>query len=274
MPVRDEVADQVDRAVELRRDRHDPDVRPRRRDDLGRISPPVKLPSITAGAARQSQALERLRAAVVRVDEVALEVRRQHARAAGPRRASGADCRQHRAQRVGSAGDRGRAERGHAVARQPRGDRGDRRRRRRGRRRPSTPWTWTSMKPGTTSGRVQSTVEAVASRTRQRAAATLGDPAVLEHDGARAEDAIGEHDVGAGENDARRCRTAAAIDHRASPMCHWTLRPSSGSARRARGAEQLAVRRRASACAATARPGAENTITPAPSPGGNRRSST
>ena len=81
MPVRGERANERQRAVELRRNRHDADVGPRRRD-LGEDFVAGELAlgaSVVQGAPRQAQALERLRAAIVRVDEVAFEMRRQHA---------------------------------------------------------------------------------------------------------------------------------------------------------------------------------------------------
>ncbi len=67
---------------------------------------------------RQAQALEWLRAAILRIDEIALEVRGQHARrtAGGRGQARGPDRGEHRAQRVGRARDGGRAERGDTVA--------------------------------------------------------------------------------------------------------------------------------------------------------------
>jgi hypothetical protein len=74
-------------------------------------------------AARGTQARGRLRTAVLRVDEVALEMRGQDTRAARRRRARKPDLVEHAAKRIGTAGDRGGAERGDAVARQPSGDR-------------------------------------------------------------------------------------------------------------------------------------------------------
>ena len=126
------------RALDLRRDGDDADVRPRRRDLL-RMSSPVHARSpfrsaCASGLAprglapRQAQALGRLRALEFRIDEVALEMRGQHARAAGRTRGPrGADARQHLPERRGIARDRRRAEGRHAVARKPLGHRGDRR---------------------------------------------------------------------------------------------------------------------------------------------------
>ena len=113
------------RAVELRRDRHDADVGPRG----GNLVEDLRAGEIPLGSAasQRPQALERLRALVLRVDEVALEVRGEHPRAAGRRaRARLPDGCEHTAQRRGRARDRRRAERRDAEARQPRRDRPDR----------------------------------------------------------------------------------------------------------------------------------------------------
>ena len=72
---------------------------------------------------RPPKTAARLRAPVFRVDEVALEMRGQNARAAGHRRlASVPHLVQYSPQRVGTARDSRRTERGHAVPRKSRGD--------------------------------------------------------------------------------------------------------------------------------------------------------
>ncbi len=131
MAVRGERADQSERAVDLGRDGDDPDVGPRRRNLVeDRLAGELAL---GPGPRGQAQALERLRAAILRVDEIAFEVRRQHARDAPAGRANRAARTAPSMVRSasGAAGDRRRAERGHAEARQPRRDARDGMRRRR-----------------------------------------------------------------------------------------------------------------------------------------------
>ena len=96
--VADEVANQIQVSVDLRRDRQDADVLRAALAITARMSAPEKWaasgcrPGQHLGG-RPAQAAQRLRAAKVRRDEVALEVRRQHVRAAGDRRrARGADA--------------------------------------------------------------------------------------------------------------------------------------------------------------------------------------
>ena len=73
-----------------------------------RISAPDEV-ALGLSVRWQAQALERLGPAVLGIDEVALEVRRQHASAGGCF-ARGANCGQHRLERRGRAGHRRRAE--------------------------------------------------------------------------------------------------------------------------------------------------------------------
>ena len=131
MAARGEQPHQIQTALELGRQRDDADVG-RRALDLGEDVAGGEVAVGRPGAARRqidrtAQAGRRLRAVVVRVDEVALEMRRQHARRALLRLAA---CPphliEHAAQRRWSARDRCRTEGGDTVARQSRGDRADR----------------------------------------------------------------------------------------------------------------------------------------------------
>ena len=86
MAVRRQVANQIQRAVELRRNRQDADVRPGGGNLRREFRRPVNSPSGGCRAANRRQST-RLRALVFGVDEVAFEVRRQH-----PRRERGRAC--------------------------------------------------------------------------------------------------------------------------------------------------------------------------------------
>ena len=114
----DERANQIERAGGLGSDRDDPDVRP----GVGNLGDDVgagELPLGEGPAGWEPEAVERLRALELRVDEVALEVRRQDP-CAGPlrRRPGRAHRLQHAAQRRRPARNRRRTERGDPVARQ------------------------------------------------------------------------------------------------------------------------------------------------------------
>ena len=219
--------------------------------------------ALGAGARGQAQALERLGAAVLRVDEIALEVRRQHARAAGRPGVVPPDRAEHRPERLRRAGHRRRAERRHAVARQPRRDARDR------------VVTVERVGPfdavdvdvdeaGHDRVLVQIEVE-IARRPRRSVPQHVDDAIAVEDDGRRAQQAIGQHDVGAQREQSHRLGWRHAV-----PVELAALERQ----RRAR-------LRRGTACDPTSRSslrsqrssGAENTITPALSAGGNRRSS-
>ena len=159
-----ERSNQVERALELRREGDDSDVR-RGTLDLGDDSDCVEVRSLgwslaihrglalhggralngagarafrlrrrlrwtavaLVNAVRRAQTRQRLRAPVFRVDEIAFEMRRQHARGPWRRRFAGAPhLIEHAAQRLGSAGDGRRTERRHAVLRKSFGNRRDR----------------------------------------------------------------------------------------------------------------------------------------------------
>ena len=124
MPVRGERPDERDRAVEFRRDRHDPDVGPRRRnlgEDLLAGELALGTPARSArgrrrhssGCAPRYSGLMKL---LSRCAGSTRDARRRPGESRGPHRG------QHRPKIVGRAGNRRRAERGDAVAGQPRGD--------------------------------------------------------------------------------------------------------------------------------------------------------
>ena len=123
---RGERSRQIESAVDLRRERDDADVGAMAIDDGRECPRPEKLARVAATpwpsrrAAGSPQTRRRLRAAEFRIDEVALEMRGQHARAAGGRRAARTRRRRSRndASAVRRAGDRRRTERRDAPARQ------------------------------------------------------------------------------------------------------------------------------------------------------------
>ena len=147
---RDQRRDEIDAARQLGRERHDADVGPRRGDDVEDVARRERRRHSQSrpGARRHD---DRLRAAVVGVDEVAFEMRGQHARTA---RHSGdarvADLVQKGAQLVRRTGDGRRTERGDAVARQAREAISATASPPSSVSCPSTPCTCTSMNPGTT----------------------------------------------------------------------------------------------------------------------------
>src|SRR5262245_39053775 len=114
----DERTNQRQGPIDLRCNRDDSDVGSSRRNLLeNRLAGEL---SVGARPAGHAQALERLRAAEVRVDEVALEMRGQHARCRrGPCESRGAYRREHGAETRRSARYGRRAERGDATTRQP-----------------------------------------------------------------------------------------------------------------------------------------------------------
>src|SRR3954464_1461702 len=77
MSVTDEVADEIERTIELRRDGEHSYIGTSRGDFLKNVVP-CELP--VGASARQTETLERLSAPVIRTDEIALEMRRQRSR--------------------------------------------------------------------------------------------------------------------------------------------------------------------------------------------------
>ena len=204
-----------------------------------RIASPAKSPSI-AGPRGQAQTLERLGATILRVDEIAFEVRGQHSRRAGGTVESRRPDRpEHGPQRLGRAGDRRRAERRHAVARQPRGDARD--------------GVATVERIGpfdavdvhvdkARDDRVLTQVEVeIAGRPRRRFPQHVDDAITVDDDGRRADQPIGQDDVGVSEKNhgrwscprracgpraavARRSRRGRARGRRFSEACATTAR--------------------------------------------------
>ena len=190
----DEIGDEIDRAVEPRTTVTIPT--PAGSGDLAKNVGARKRP-VRRGPSWRAQTVEWLRAAEFGVDEIALEVRRQNASA----RHCGCPClanrRKHPAQRVWIAGDGGRTERGHAVARQ--------------RTRDSIDGVVASERIETVdavhvhvdearhhgpSGEIDRHVGGAAgARTRQ----DVDDAIAVDRDRPRAEDAVGKNDVCAGE---------------------------------------------------------------------------
>src|SRR5690349_1727336 len=135
MSRRDERANQIEAAGDFWRDGHDADVGPRGGDDIedvvsrevfaGHGSPRAafarpQLWRVSLDPRRRSKAFPWLRAAKLGIDEIAFQMRGQHARpAADALEACAADLIAEPAQCLGSARDGGRTERGHAVSRQP-----------------------------------------------------------------------------------------------------------------------------------------------------------
>ena len=117
MTGRGETAHEIESAVDLRRHRHDAHLLAVAGDDgenlLARESPSTRFHSRCAtadsrssGKACGAQAVARLRALVLGVDEIALEMRGQHAcGVTGRAAASARTLRQHRVERVGWARD-------------------------------------------------------------------------------------------------------------------------------------------------------------------------
>ena len=135
VPARTSVADQIEPAIQLGRERDDADVGTvalEQREDFGGAERIRRRRRRRAGHA---QALRRLRAAVLLTDEVALEMRRQHARVSGRRRGTRSrDVLQKRREHRRRTGQRRRTERGDTPLRQATGHAARRRPARRARR--------------------------------------------------------------------------------------------------------------------------------------------
>ena len=127
----DEPRQEVHPALDFGSQRDDGDVRHVRIDDILDIERRKVLGLATIARRawracfhRMSKAGERLRAAVIGIDEITLEVRRQYPGCADrPRHPRGGDLLEGGPQFSRAAGHRCRAERRHPVPRQPRRDR-------------------------------------------------------------------------------------------------------------------------------------------------------
>ena len=131
---RHEMPDQIERAIQFRRQRDDGDAVARSvdfRKDVATVEP-ANVRRRARVRRRQPQAFCGLRPAECRIDEIALEMRRQHLRArfrAGRQRvrsrAKGRHALQHLTQGIGRARDRRRTERGDAEFWKTRRNRAD-----------------------------------------------------------------------------------------------------------------------------------------------------
>ncbi len=194
-----QLADQIRCAVYLRRNRDDSDVGPRR-FDLAQDVGAAELPFPFGPFVRQAKTVERLRAAVLRIDEVAFQMSRQHASAAcGGAKPRLADRREHAAQRLGPARDRGRAERGDAEPGQTRRNPLDGAA---GIQRVGSLDAMDMNVHESRHDRVVPEVEVnIADGSRRRVRSDVDDPIALDDDGCGAQHAIGQHDVCVGQKD-------------------------------------------------------------------------
>ena len=133
-PLLNKMPNEIERPIELRRQRDDADTR-RRRDRsppecrFRRIDEPDERstnPATPDAAGGFLQACRRLRALIVRIDEVAFQVRRQDAGAEDlPRRSEAADASQDIAKRLRAARHSRRTKGRHAILRKPSRDIGN-----------------------------------------------------------------------------------------------------------------------------------------------------
>ena len=215
----DQPGDQIEGAVQFRRQRDQPHRGAMRVDHLDDGSA-VEFPVVPRGLARprrEPQARRRLRPVVVGVQEVALEVRAEHpGRPGRPRGRGHVHGGQEPFERRRRAGHRRRAEGGDAVTRQ-------RRRHRRHRVGPAQhvgPLDAVDV-PVDEAGQDPSPVAGDVVRGAGAVGADLDDGPVVDRQRGAVEDAIGQHQPRAAEPDhAAGPRSAAA-----TPIMRWRRRP-------------------------------------------------
>src|SRR4051794_12869078 len=261
----DEVTNQIQRAIEFRRDGEHSYVGTSRGDLLKNVGAgefPVRV------STRQPETLEGLSPFVIRADEIALEMCRQHSRRRGRRTGTAFPHRREQpAEDRWRTCDRGRAKCGDAKTRQPI------------RHPPDRVFVVERIRPldavnvyvneswhDEMTGEIR---RSLASGHRSWTRADFDDDFAVDRDGSWTQYAIGQDDVSAGEDD-HVGRSAAPQGDWSSGQ--WILRPSSGSgpAPSARNTVRSACLRRERSRSSS---GAQSTMTPAPSAGGKWRSS-